>query len=127
MIAIALSLAAFCQTTFHLVKTVNYSQYINEEWVDQDTNSTEGKDIYMIFDGDKIKITNKNESSYLIYGDVTDRDFTKYTAKTWSAYDKNGESCYVMIKRPKVSTGLISVSVINMNKNECFEFIVESK
>ena len=127
MIAIVMSLASFSQASFYLVKSVTYSQYINDEWVEQITKKSESNNVFMIFNGSSIKITNENESSFETYGDFTDKNYPSHTAKIWSAYDKNGNDCYIMIKKWKDNTEAISVSAIYPSKSELFEYIVENK
>ena len=127
MIAIVMSLASFSQASFYLVKSVTYSQYINDEWVEQITKKSESNNVFMIFNGSSIKITNENESSFETYGDFTDKNYPSHNAKIWSAYDKNGNDCYIMIKKWKDNTEAISVSAIYPSKSELFEYIVENK
>jgi len=127
MIAIVISITSFSQASFYKVTSVTYSQYINGEWADQSTTNTESSNIFMIFNGSSIKVTNKNESSFMTYGDATDQDYPNHTAKIWTAYDKNGDDCYVMIKVLKNDAEYKSVSVVYNEKNECFEFIIQNK
>ena len=127
MIAIVISITSFSQASFYKVISVTYSQYIDNEWVEQSTNNTESNNIFMIFNNSSIKVTNKNESSFVTYGDATDQDYPDHTAKIWTAYDKNGNDCYIMIKKWKNNTENISVSAIYPDKSELFEYIVENK
>ena len=127
MIAIVISITSFSQASFYKVISVTYSQYIDSEWVEQSTNNTESNNIFMIFNNSSIKVTNKNESSFVTYGDATDQDYPDHTAKIWTAYDKNGDDCYVMIKVLKKDAEYKSVSIVYNGKNECFEFIIQTK
>ena len=127
MIAIVISMASFSQASFYKVISVTYSQYIDNEWIDQVTKKSESNNIFMIFNGSSIKVTNENESSFATYGDATDQDYTGHTTAIWTAYDKNGNDCYIMIKKWKSNTKIISVAAIYPSKNELFEYIVENK
>lgn len=90
------------------ISTITYAQkfskvyraslliYENNEWVTK--KNIYPKSIMIITNGNSVKITNENESSYMTYGEMEKKSYETFECYSWDAYDKEGKQCEIIIK-----------------------------
>lgn len=109
---------------FYRVKESSYSQYEHGEWVEKKVSYPE--EMYAIFDGKKIKITNNDESFFITYGQPEYNSYAKHRTSTWKAYDKKGENCSVIFKFPyDKSSNNIVLMIVYGDDRILFEYIID--
>ena len=119
VISILLTNIAFSQN-FNKVYKSSYLIYEYGKWQTQQSLYPEG--LYIILDGNEIKITNNKESKYITYGIPEKTKTDEYEYSIWNAYDKEGNSCSFIMKKFYNSDGFIMSFVY---KYYAFEYITE--
>jgi hypothetical protein len=93
----AIAITTLCQSqNFNKVYRASYLKYIDGKWVNDVDKYPE--DVFIILNDSEIKITNKNESKYITYGEKKNTKYETYDCNSWSAYDKNGKDCEFIMK-----------------------------
>ena len=96
LISILLSGVCYSQN-FNKVYSATPYYYRYGEWVKGEVNYPER--MFVILDGNNIKITNQAESKYVTYGNPTKSSTSEYTSATWDCYDKEGNQCVFIMKK----------------------------
>jgi hypothetical protein len=116
-----MAISTYCHSqTFKKVFKSIYSEYKNNEWVDQLVNYPDA--LYLILNGNEITINNQTEAKYVTYGDVRRTYYPTHTASFWNALDKNGRSCTILMKTSENSN---SISLSILYYGYCYEYITE--
>jgi len=95
VLLVSLSTITYAQK-FRKVYRASLLVYENEAWVTK--QNVYPKSIMVITNGNSIKITNENESSYMTYGEMEKKSYENFECYSWDAYDKDGKQCEVIIK-----------------------------
>lgn len=94
-----ISIFAYSQSSsYRITKTtiIVYDDYW-KEW--KSVDSTYPNEMFAFFDNKKIKITDKNHSNYVVYGEAEVEKKIDYTVYTWKAIDEEQRECSIMLKR----------------------------
>jgi len=127
LIAIVLSFASYSQTFYKVLKS-SYMVYENNAWVKKLSRDNTIDNLYAIVDEEKIKFTNESETSFVTYGDAARDTYANHKTSTWSAFDKYGEKCYIMIKYPIIPNGEMSIIIAYIgDEGKSFEYVVQTK
>lgn len=119
VVAILISAITFSQT-FYKVSQCSYNVYENE-WKNQETNYPDK--MFVIVNKSNIKITNDNESNFILYGEMKTNTYSTHTAYIWDAYDKQGRDCTIMFKVNKgEGNGVCYLSVLY--GLTCFDYVL---
>ncbi len=116
-----ISFATYSQN-YYEVTSCRLLIYETGDWKSKKT--TFPKDMYIKIDEQNISINNENESNYDIYGDCEKTNHTKHTTYTWSAYDKEGNDCTIMLKINKKSKAS-SISIYYFEDLYGFEYYLK--
>jgi len=54
--------------------------------------------MFIILNKSEVKITNSSESKYVTYGKPETIKYKTYNCTSWSAYDKDGKDCQMIMK-----------------------------
>jgi hypothetical protein len=94
-----LSIICYCQSSVYKITKTTYIVYDDywREW--RSIDSTYPSEMYAFFDKKKIKITDKNHSNYVVYGDAEIDTKDDYEIYTWKAIDEEQRDCSIMLKR----------------------------
>jgi hypothetical protein len=95
VLLVSLSTITYAQK-FSKVYRASLIAYENEAWVTK--QNVYPKSIMVITNGNSIKITNENESSYMTYGEMEKKSYETFECYSWNAYDKEGKQCEIIIK-----------------------------
>lgn len=127
LIAIVLSFASYSQTFYRIIHSA-YSEYEYGSWVKKLDRDNTDENLYAIVDGSSIKFNNESKTSFITYGEAEHDDYGDHKTSTWSAYDKNGERCYVMIKVSNINIENASIIIAYVgNDARSFEYSVKLK
>ena len=121
-LAMIISIATYSQDFYKVIKS-NFVKYEYDEWVCKKTVYPE--DLYIVVDGDEIKINNAKSSVYKAYGNSEKKVFSNHTSNTFNAIDRNGKDCHIIIKRSTSGAGS-SVSIFYFEDALGFEYILDN-
>ena len=98
IISLTLFIVAYCQPLKYKVsevKRLNYDEYTSE-W--ETIDSTFPSEMYAFFNNTRIKVTDKLNSSYVVYGSPEKKTMPNYATAKWSAIDESQRDCIVMLQ-----------------------------
>jgi hypothetical protein len=95
LLLVSISTITYAQK-FSKVYRASLLVYENNEWVTK--KNIYPKSIMVITNGNSVKITNENESSYMTYGEMEKKSYETFDCYSWYAYDKEGKQCEIIIK-----------------------------
>jgi hypothetical protein len=107
--------------TFNKVYRSVLSYYQNGSWVQQ--TSEYPQNMYVIINGDDIRINNVDQSHYITFGNPQKDAYESHTCYTWDCMDKKGESCLFMMKQFKNSQFVFTF--VYMQDKTMFEYVIE--
>jgi hypothetical protein len=99
LLLMLISIFAYSQSSsYRITKTtiLSYDEYWRK-W--EAIDSTYPSEMFAFFDKKKIKITDRNHSNYVVYGQPeVDKEYD-YTVYTWKAIDEEQRECSILLKR----------------------------
>jgi hypothetical protein len=123
LIVSLLLVTTFCHSqSFNKVIKATFIKYVNGRWIDGESSYPDN--MFIIMEGSEIKITNNVESKFVTYGEcqkINNKDFTCYT---WNCYDKKGNDCTFMMKKPYEGNTLVFMFIYS-SINFGLEYVTE--
>lgn len=105
---------------FYKVFKCSIHQHINGSWTEVESNEPE--EMFLIINDKNVKITNKNESEYQMFGDMEKQEFGTHNTYAWHAYDKKGKKCEFIMKH-MIKENIIQVSFLYLEEPIPISFV----
>ena len=118
---IFISSVAYSQE-FRKVYKANYIEYANHKWTTEKSSYPDG--LIITFNGREVMINNESNFKFYTYGDAERKNFADSYTASWNAVDKDGRSCYFMMRMFNDSRSMI-VTIAYLSAGYGFEYITE--
>lgn len=119
ILSILLSVFGYSQYKYKVTKCDSYL-LMGGKWVFFQENYP--KKMFLDVDSAVFKIDNKDHSVYTLVGDSIIQNYPEFTTYTWSAYDKNKQSCRAVITELLNDECTFYFSVFY--DDECFNYML---
>jgi chloramphenicol O-acetyltransferase len=111
--------------TFNKVTECRMEKYQDNRWVVVERSYPET--MFVIIKDKNIKITNKEDSEYEVYGDPNVSKYDSHYAYAWSAVNKDAKTCHVMIKTSLEDSKMLEIAIFMDETVYAYSFVRKKK
>jgi hypothetical protein len=111
--------------TFNKVTECRMEKYQDNRWVV--VEKTYPETMFVIIKDKNIKITNKEDSEYEVYGDPDVSKYDSHYAYAWSAVSKDAKTCHVMIKTSLEDSKMLEIAIFMDETVYAYSFVRKKK